>query len=101
MKEKYLLTYKLNLQTFTMGALLKIYTYIFVQFLSNVSCGKTVWMRLKASPALKGLILIKICVVGMEMIFTIRISNNLSAGSKVKCKKVEGQWQIPGAQQSK
>ena len=40
-----------------MGALLKIYTSIFVQFLSNFSCGKTVWMRLKASPALKGLIL--------------------------------------------
>ena len=38
-----------------MGALLKIYTCIFVQFLSNFSCGKTVWMRLKASPALKGL----------------------------------------------
>ena len=42
-----------------MGALLKIYTCIFVQFLSNFSCGKTVWMRLKASPALKGLISIK------------------------------------------
>ena len=40
-----------------MGALLKIYTCIFVQFLSNFSCGKTVWMRLKASPALKGLII--------------------------------------------
>ena len=39
-----------------MGALLKIYTCIFVQFLSNFSCGKTVGMRLKASPALKGLI---------------------------------------------
>ena len=39
-----------------MGALLKIYTCIFVQFLANFSCGKTVWMRLKASPALKGLI---------------------------------------------
>ena len=38
-----------------MGALLNIYTCIFVQFLSNFSCGKTVWMRLKASPALKGL----------------------------------------------
>ena len=38
-----------------MGALLKIYTCIFVQFLSNFSCGKTVWMRLKASPAFKGL----------------------------------------------
>ena len=38
-----------------MGASRKIYTCIFVQFLSNFSCGKTVWMRLKASPALKGL----------------------------------------------
>ena len=56
MKGKYLLTWKLNLLNFTMGALLKIYTCIFVQFLSNFSCGKTVWMRLKASPALKGLI---------------------------------------------
>ena len=55
MKGKYLLTWKLNLLNFTMGALLKIYTCIFVQFLSNFSCGKTVWMRLKASPALKGL----------------------------------------------
>ena len=41
-----------------MGALLKIYTCIFVQFLSNFSCGKTVWMRLKASPALKGLTIV-------------------------------------------
>ena len=56
MKGKYLLNQKLNLLNFTMGALLKIYTCIFVQFLSNFSCGKTVWMRLKASPALKGLI---------------------------------------------
>ena len=52
MKGKYLLTLKFNLLNFT---LLKIYTCIFVQFLSNFSCGKTVWMRLKASPALKGL----------------------------------------------
>ena len=46
---------KIKPAKFHNGALLKIYTCIFVQFLSNFSCGKTVWMRLKASPALKGL----------------------------------------------
>ena len=48
MKGKYLLTLKLNLLNFTMGALLKIYTCTFLQFLSNFSCEKNSINALKS-----------------------------------------------------
>ena len=55
------------------GFTAKFIHWKFVQFLSNFSCGKTVWMRLKASPALKWLI-------------TFAVINQTSPNSQGSCR---------------